>query len=404
MAAKKLPKMGRHSSGQARVKLNGKTHYLGIYGTVEAQRSYTNLVEQWIKNGRQPLVDAVTVEQCVALRVLLEQFEAYLDESGRYRKNGQPTSQRGIVRKAITEFCERFGDIPAPKFSELLLLQHRDYLERRPNLSRVGINKKVAHLRAAFRWAFVRGLLTRDQWLGVKAIEPLRRAEVGHRDRKRAKRAVSIEDVERVADSLPRVPAAMLRLQALTGMRPGEVCSMRWSDIDRSPVLVEGVECWTYHVAEAKTDHHGHSTSYALGPRARMLLAAFVPESPSAYVFSPSATMRDLHAERRSARQTAPTRQTRMRDEAEGRRWSDRYGVTTYRQAIHRACRRANVERFTPHEVRHGFVTRAAERYGAFAASIAANHARVSTTEGYLHRNRADAFRVVVGMEGEATG
>lgn len=404
MARKKrrpLPKLCRHSSGQARVKLCGRTFYLGEFGSVEAQRRYADLIQRWTDGGRKPLVETPHVEQVAPLRDLFGQFETYLDSTGRYTKAGKPTSQRGIVRIALREFCDRFGDVRMPKFTESMLLTHRDELEGRRSLSRVGINRKIAHIRAALRWAFGRGMLTRDQWLGVKAIEPLNRAECGARDRKRTKRAVTIDEVEKVAACLPSVPAAMLRLQALTGMRPGEVCAMRWRDIDRTPVVVEDVECWAYNVADGKTAHHGHATSYALGPMAQAILEQF-PAAPGAFIFSPMATMAELHEMRRSRRQTPTTAQTEQRDASDGRSYADRYAVSTYRQAVDRGIARAGVAPFTPHEVRHGFLTRACAQFGAFATSSAANHTRVSTTETYLHKNRGDAFRVVVGLERSA--
>lgn len=37
--ARPIPKLGRHSSGQARVTLNGKVHYCGRWGTAEAVAS-----------------------------------------------------------------------------------------------------------------------------------------------------------------------------------------------------------------------------------------------------------------------------------------------------------------------------------------------------------------------------
>jgi len=41
----RLPKMGRHSSGQARVTLNGKAHYLGAFGRPEAHQRYAELIQ-----------------------------------------------------------------------------------------------------------------------------------------------------------------------------------------------------------------------------------------------------------------------------------------------------------------------------------------------------------------------
>lgn len=48
---KRVPGMLRHSTGQARVILNGKTHYLGLFGSPEAHARYAELIKalggQW---------------------------------------------------------------------------------------------------------------------------------------------------------------------------------------------------------------------------------------------------------------------------------------------------------------------------------------------------------------------
>ncbi len=108
----------------------------------------------------------------------------------------------------MDEFSATFGDVPATKLSAVMVRQHRDWLETRSHLTRGGINKKVGHLRLALRWARERGMLTRDQWLDVFEMRPLSRHECGGRDRKRPTRAVTPEDVERVAAarSGPRSP------------------------------------------------------------------------------------------------------------------------------------------------------------------------------------------------------
>ncbi len=43
---RRLPKIGSHSSDQARVTLGSVVHYLGRYGSLEAQRRYLELIEQ----------------------------------------------------------------------------------------------------------------------------------------------------------------------------------------------------------------------------------------------------------------------------------------------------------------------------------------------------------------------
>ena len=60
--------------------------------------------------------------------------------------------------------------------------------------------------------------------------------------------------------------ARMVRLHLLTGMRPGEVCSMRLCDIDRSG------DVWKYSPEGHKTEHHGRSRVILLGRKAQRIL------------------------------------------------------------------------------------------------------------------------------------
>ena len=53
---RRIPKLGRHSSGQARVILGGKTYYCGRWGSPEAHARYAELVRAWQQNGEQLLV------------------------------------------------------------------------------------------------------------------------------------------------------------------------------------------------------------------------------------------------------------------------------------------------------------------------------------------------------------
>ena len=52
------------ATGQARVILNGKTHYLGAYGTPEAHVGYAELLRRWERNDRRPLVEVPDVTKC----------------------------------------------------------------------------------------------------------------------------------------------------------------------------------------------------------------------------------------------------------------------------------------------------------------------------------------------------
>ena len=48
----RVPKLGRHASGQAVVRLGGKDFYLGRFGTPDAQTQYDTLIAEWLSRGR----------------------------------------------------------------------------------------------------------------------------------------------------------------------------------------------------------------------------------------------------------------------------------------------------------------------------------------------------------------
>jgi integrase len=75
---------------------------------------------------------------------------------------------------------------------------------------------------------------------------------------------VSDEAVERTLPYLTATVASMVRLQRLTGMRPGEVVLMRAVDIDMGDPT-----CWVYRPARHKSQHHDRDRLVFLGPRAR---------------------------------------------------------------------------------------------------------------------------------------
>lgn len=53
----------------------------------------------------------------------------------------------------------------------------------------------------------------------------------------------------------------LVELQRLTGMRPGEVCQLRLSEVNRTN------EVWVYRPTQHKTAHHGKTRTIHFGPR-----------------------------------------------------------------------------------------------------------------------------------------
>ncbi|WP_254511472.1 hypothetical protein [Anatilimnocola floriformis] len=117
----------------------------------------------------------------------------------------------------------------------------------------------------------------------------------------------------------PHVPPqiwAMIELQRLTGMRPGEVTIMRTCDLDTTGRV------WVYTPSHHKTEFHGHSRHVYLGPRAQEVLRPWLRTETEAYLFQPKDVMKAMRALRHlaSSQDTAlmrPSPRKQRRGEAE---------------------------------------------------------------------------------------
>ncbi|MFC1757171.1 hypothetical protein ACFL2H_00165 [Planctomycetota bacterium] len=51
----RIPSYRRHKSGQARVTLNGRDHFLGLWNSEPSKKRYEEVVAEWLAGGRKPL-------------------------------------------------------------------------------------------------------------------------------------------------------------------------------------------------------------------------------------------------------------------------------------------------------------------------------------------------------------
>jgi integrase len=128
-------------------------------------------------------------------------------------------------------------------------------------LCRTEVNKRVRHVVRMFRWAVAEELVAEAVYTVLQAVPGLRK---GHTEARESDpvRPVPNDRVEAVLPFLPAAVAAMVRIQRLTGMRPGEVTALRAGDIDRS------VDVWAFRPRDHETAHRGKGrTVYTLADR-----------------------------------------------------------------------------------------------------------------------------------------
>jgi len=140
--------------------------------------------------------------------------------------------------------------------------------------------------------------------------------------------------VDAIRDHVSRQVCAMIELQRLTGMRPGEVVIMRTADLDTTGKL------WSYTPQRHKTQHHGHDRTVYIGPKAQAVLAPWLRPNVGEYLFQPAEAEAERREKEHADRLKGGTPLTcgnvpgSNRKRRPGRKPSDRYTVDSYRRLL----------------------------------------------------------------------
>jgi integrase len=418
-----VPNASHHkASGQAVVRLSGKDHYLGAWHSAAARGNYERLVSEWLARGRLPLepTEGLTVNELIL---------AYDDHCLEYyRKDGRPTTELDSTRSAMRPLTELYGRTPSSEFGPLALKGVRDRMVKNGWCRNV-VNKQVGRVKRLFRWAVENELVPPGTYHALQAIGGLRRGRSNARETVPV-RPVPVTTLVATTPFLPPPVHAMVELQLLTGMRPGEACAMRACDLDISGRV------WIYRPATHKTEHHGTHREIYVGPKAQEVIKPYLKLDTQAYLFSPAQAEEARNAERRRNRQSpvTPCQARRKRKPRRKRPWGDHYNVDAYRRAIQRACQKAfplpahfgrrllpngKVESYRawrdrltpeeqmgirawrrqhtwhPHQLRHNAATNLRREHGVELARIILGHATAFTTEIYAEVDRREAIEII---------
>lgn len=166
---------------------------------------------------------------------------------------------------------------------------------------------------------------------------------------------------------------------------------MRGCDLDMAGTL------WLYRLDAHKTEHHGYERVIELGPKAQAVIRPFLKGDPNAHLFSPLDAEKVRNAKRRQERKSpiTPSQSRRRPKRKPQRQPKGHYTKDSYCRAIKRACIRAGVPHWHPHQLRHSFATRVRKEYGLELARILLGHRSAAITETYAELDRAKAAEVV---------
>ena len=272
---------------------------------------------------------------------------------GYYRRpDGSDTGEASACASALRWLVRQHGDL-APSDLRPSHLEALQIHMAACNVARTTINSYSNRCRRWAKWAVRRDLAPPDLATGWQAVPNLRRGRTDARETDgrppvgRVVFAVTVDHLGRTefADLVP-----LVHLLWHTGARPSELCTMRGEDIDRTTTP------WVYRPTRHKTERSSGRV-IQFGPQARAHLeplSALVDGGPCFKVRGQPVTQRIL------------------------------------RDSIRHACDLADVEAWTPYQLRHAALERIEEAYGRTGAMRVAGHQAAATTDHYVRVQRAN--------------
>ena len=425
----RLPKYRHHKpSGQAVVTLGGHDHYLGRWQSPESRAEYDRRIGEWLASGRQRPPRESDPNGLLLNEVIL----AYWRHAVAYYRHadGTPTSETDAIRLALRPLKRLYGHTPAAAFDSLALEALREEMIR-GGRCRNRVNKDISRVRRMFRWAASKRLVPDSVHVSLATVEGLKAGRSAARETAPVRPVAEAVVEATLAYMRPQV-AAMVKLQLLAGMRPGEVVVMRGMDLEMTGKI------WAYRPGsdqglhgKHKTAHRGQSRVILIGPRAQEVLRPWLRLNLQEYLFQPREAMAQYRAELRRKRKTplTPSQVNRRPNKNPKRAPSDHYRVTSYDHAVMDACDTAfpppapltrlegetkkkwlarigpegldeverwrKTHRWHPNQLRHAKATELRREFGLDAARAVLGHRSPQVTEVYAELDMNHAADVM---------
>src|SRR5262249_10449879 len=198
-----------------------------------------------------------------------------------------PAVEAEKVKTALRPVREVYGEVPAAKFGPVAFQAVRKkFIDEGLCIStirdRMGIIKRMV------AWGVANEMLPGDAFHRLQAVSRLKAGRDGVKPSRKVK-PVSDEHVQAILPQLQPTVPAMVELQALTGMRPGEIWRLTTGQIERSE------DPWLYRPIQHKTASRGKDRVVAIGPKAQEVLKPWLKADPDALLFSPREASERFH-------------------------------------------------------------------------------------------------------------
>lgn len=397
------PKYRHHKrSGQAVVTLTDaaghrRDVYLGRYRSAASKKAYRRAIAEWEATQHHS-----TNGQGLSINELILAFMRW--GKGYYGKDSRELDN---YRDAFGPLKLMYGLTSVTEFGPLRLKSLRQGLIEK-KLCRKTINRRIGRIKRLFKWGVEEELIPANVFHALQAVAGLVRGRSLAEETDGVK-PVPDAFVDATLPHVSRTVRAMIEVQRLTGMRPGEVIQMRASDIDMTG------DVWLYRPERHKNTWRGRDRVCPIGPKAQAIIREFLVSDITAYLFSPIRDREERFLRMRAARKSSVQPSQLCRRKSKPKRIpGNRYTVHSYRRAIKYGAALANsaaikqareagekvandaliVPEWSPNQLRHSKATEVRRQFGLEAAQVVLGHARADVTQHYAERDNTLAIEV----------
>ena len=281
--------------------------------------------------------------------------------------DGKPTSTATNAVIDVRMFRELFGNAAVAELTHADMLALRDALVR-SGASRSTVNARLWRVKYMLGWALDEALITATVKAELTQVKGVKRGRTSAPERSPI-RPVDDPTIAATVEKMMPNTADMVRVHRLTGMRPCELCGLRWSLIDTSRTP------WVYRVPPEINKNEwrgelGQPRVVCIGPKARAILDRHRGDDVP---FSPVRAMSEYLEARRAARAT-PIYGKRKNAPHVPRVLGDRWTTDAYTKTIRAACLKAGVPPWGANRLRHAFGTEVRRSFGLDAARAVLGH------------------------------
>ena len=386
------------ASGQGCTTIRGIVYYFGPFKLETSKAKFRKLLAEYLSTNLSPAFGTNPRDLTMAELTL-----AYLAHAETYYT---VKSTYDNLERACKPVEEIYADLPAKDFGVLQFRTCRDWWLNDPKRSRGYVNEHAGRLLRILKWAVGQGMIPPSIFEACKCVESLKAGRCTASEPKKVT-CVPQNLVDATLPHLTQVVCDMVRFQQLVGCRPGELCKITPSLVDRSE------DVWQIRLPKHKTAYLGKDRTLYVGPQAQAILCKYLLRAENAACFSPIESEKQRLEAKHDARVTplnCGNKPGSNRVRTPRRTPGTAFDTGSYAHSIKGACKRAFpapkelsdgakkqwqiAHAWAPNQLRHNAATTVRKKFGLEGAQVILGHSDIGISQVYAEIDASKAMSI----------